>query len=70
MKQLYFVRHGESKLNKDRLYSGQIDTLLTEEGRRQAEVMSREIKDLQIDCIATSPLQRALETTQIIARSI
>ena len=70
MKHLYFVRHGESVLNVQRLFAGQLDTPLTERGREQAHATGEELRGLGINVIVASPLVRALETAQIIAGDI
>ena len=36
MKQILFLRHAETKLNKKGRFCGRIDVGITEEGRRQA----------------------------------
>lgn len=70
MKKLYFIRHGLSEMNKSGHYAGTIETPLSEEGRAQAKAAGQKAKDLDIDLIVSSPLSRALETAQIIARQI
>jgi probable phosphoglycerate mutase len=70
MKRLYVCRHGESELNALGRYAGQTDTPLTEIGRRQAHLAGQQAGGLAIDQIVASPLARALETAQIIAREI
>lgn len=67
MKHLYFIRHGESVRNLERLYAGQFDTPLTDRGREQAGTTGEKAKDLHFDIIVASPLSRALETAQIVA---
>ncbi|HKR82438.1 MAG TPA: histidine phosphatase family protein [Candidatus Saccharimonadales bacterium] len=68
MRQLYFVRHGESVDNAANVWS-HTDTPLTELGRAQAVAIAEAIKksELHFDLIVTSPLARAIETAQIIA---
>lgn len=70
MKRLYFIRHALSELNKSGHFAGITDTPLTDEGRQQAKDVAQQIKDLDIDLIVSSPLSRALETAQIIAKRI
>ncbi len=70
MRHLYFCRHGESELNAAQIYAGQIDTLLTEYGREQAKLAGEEAALFGIDQMVSSPLLRALETAQIIAKEI
>jgi broad specificity phosphatase PhoE len=70
MKHLYVCRHGESELNALGRYAGQTDTPLTSHGRSQAHTAGKQAKELALDQIVASPLVRALETAQIIAREI
>jgi broad specificity phosphatase PhoE len=68
MTHLYVCRHGESTLNAQHIYAGQLDTPLTDLGREQAAAAGNNAGELPpIDCIVASPLVRALETAQIIA---
>ncbi|QQS18839.1 histidine phosphatase family protein [Candidatus Saccharibacteria bacterium] len=70
MKQLYFIRHGQSELNKRKILAGHTDTPLTAKGREQAKAAGKGAHGLAIDCIVSSPLSRAHETAQILAREI
>lgn len=70
MKHLYFVRHGQSQANVDRVFAGQANTPLTAIGREQAKVAARHAKGLGIDHIISSPLSRAHDTAMIIAETI
>jgi len=70
MQRLYYVRHGESELNVQRLYSGWLDTPLTTLGEEQAELAGIKAKQLSIDLIVSSPLIRARKTAEIIADMI
>ena len=70
MKKLYFIRHGLSEGNKQGIWSGRVDTPLSEEGRRQARESGRKAKDLGIDLIISSPLSRAKETAELVAAEI
>jgi uncharacterized phosphatase len=70
MKRLYFARHGLSEMNVKGLVAGKTDTPLTAEGRKQAKRAGQKAKKLTIEVIATSPLSRAHETAQIIAKEI
>jgi len=70
MKHLYFVRHGLSVMNKIGIFSGRTETPLAPEGVEQAMLAGHEAKDLKIDLIITSPMERARETAVIIATII
>src|SRR5262245_40105248 len=68
---LYLVRHGatEANLRKPPVLQGRrIDMSLSEMGRRQAETASRALEGRSIHAVLTSPLRRASETAQIVAR--
>ncbi len=73
MKNIYFVRHGESLANVKGVFSGQKDDLyLTLKGEQQAiDVARKLISDfVEIDFIIYSPLKRTTQTTNIIAERI
>lgn len=72
MKTIYFVRHGESELNKSRIWAGTIDTPLTDLGHEQAKTTGKALKEkgLIFDVIVASPLVRAHETAKHVAREI
>ncbi len=70
MKRLYFVRHGLSVMNEKGVFSGRTDTPLSETGRQQAAKAARILKAESIDRIIVSPMQRAVQTAEIIADGI
>lgn len=65
---LILARHGETEWNRQRRVQGLSNLALNEAGRRQAEALGRALKDIKVDAIYTSPLKRAQETAQAIAR--
>ena len=64
----YFIRHGESEGNRTKKMQGHHDTPLTNIGRDQARAAGKYFAEKKIDKIFSSPLSRALETAQLIAR--
>lgn len=68
-KHIYFVRHGESESNADRIVRGQ-DALLNEKGSEQALTVGRRFTTIPVDAIVTSTISRAVETGKIIATCI
>lgn len=66
---LYFVRHGESTANRDRVFAGHWDVSLTNLGEQQAVEAARRAKvdGIQIDVIISSPLKRAYRTAELVA---
>lgn len=70
-KQVYVVRHGESTFNTRQDRDGDpldFDARLTDRGCQQAATVASHIIDLAPDLIVSSPLTRALQTAQIVAR--
>ena len=59
---LYFVRHGESQANIDRVYAGHVNTPLTDNGCRQAQQIRPILEKIPFDRVYTSDLQRAWDT--------
>lgn len=66
MLELILVRHGETDSNKRGTYLGWTDIPLNETGIDQARLAAEKLKDIHIDRIYTSPLQRAMKTAQLI----
>ncbi len=69
---IYFVRHGESTANKDKICAGYTDVELTQLGERQADQAGDELAQsgVKIDKIISSPLKRAYNTAIAIAKKI
>lgn len=63
----YFVRHGVTAYNLARRIMGQTDIPLTDQGRRQAEMVGQTLRGHGICCVLASPLSRAAETAEIVA---
>ena len=59
---LYFIRHGKTNHNANKLLAGHCDIPLNEEGINQAKQAGINGKDLKIDVIYCSPLIRAKQT--------
>lgn len=66
MGRLILVRHGESQLNRDGIFYGQLDPELTEKGVRQAEEAKEVLRDFHYDEIYVSDLVRARDTARIL----
>ncbi len=72
MVQLCLLRHGESLWNKENRFTGWVDVPLTDFGREQAEKAGESIKKegLQFQVAYTSVLNRAIETLEIVMKTI
>jgi broad specificity phosphatase PhoE len=66
---VYFLRHGETELNKEKVHQP-AHTELSREGLKQAENVGKFLKDLGIETIYSSPLTRALQTTEVVRKII
>lgn len=68
MNNLILVRHGQSKFNLQRRFTGFLDIELTEKGKSEAKKAGLLIKELNIefDEFFTSKLKRAINTLNII----
>jgi probable phosphoglycerate mutase len=66
--EISLIRHGQSTANASGIWQGQLDFPLSEEGRRQAASAGRALKGAKISGVYASPLSRAFETAEIIAR--
>jgi len=68
MNNLIVVRHGQSLWNKSKRFTGWADIDLTEQGKAEAELAGRLIKELKIefDNYFTSVQKRAINTLDII----
>lgn len=64
---VYFIRHGESFSNSNRLHQGPNDELTTQ-GKAQARRVARRLKGLPFGAIISSSFLRAKQTAQIIAK--
>jgi probable phosphoglycerate mutase len=62
------VRHGQTAWNREEIFRGRTDVPLDETGLKQAELAGEYLKEVEIDAIYSSPLSRALETAEKIAR--
>lgn len=65
---VYFVRHGQSVDNAAPVYQSKV-TPLSELGKKQAEFMAHRISNVSFDALISSPLTRAKQTAEIIAKA-
>lgn len=66
------LRHGESTGNAENRLQGQSDFLLSEKGRAQAHALAQrwQAEGVGFDTVIASPLLRAGETAEIIAKAL
>ena len=63
---IYFLRHGEVENPGQILYGRLAGFRLSENGRKRIQDLVKELEDIKIDYLYTSPLLRARETGRII----
>jgi len=66
--ELILARHGETVWNVEKIYRGRVDVNLDEVGIKQAELLGKNLSNWELEAIYSSPLRRALDTANIIAR--
>ena len=62
---VFFVRHGQSVANLKKIYAGQSDVPLTEQGRAEAAAIAPILARLHFDRVYSSDLSRAIDTQKI-----
>jgi len=63
---LMLVRHGQSTWNREHRIQGQLDPPLSDEGRRQAELLGNRLAGRRFAAFYSSDLKRAFETAEVI----
>jgi probable phosphoglycerate mutase len=67
---LLMVRHGEILSNIKKTYAGRSAEGLTPKGICQAEEVAERLTSYNVDIIYSSPIQRAVQTAEIIGKKI
>lgn len=62
MTTIYLTRHGQTEENLMRIFQGHMPGKLTEEGIEQAQNLGKELRNIHLDCILSSDLQRVVDT--------
>ncbi len=68
MTTVYLVRHGQTAWNREEVFRGRADIPLNETGRTEALLTGQYLRGVKVDSLHSSPLSRALETAEAIAR--
>jgi broad specificity phosphatase PhoE len=67
---ILLVRHGQTEANGRGRFIGRYDVALDATGREQARALAAQLRGCGIARLYTSPLRRAVETTEIIAAAV
>jgi broad specificity phosphatase PhoE len=65
---LVLIRHGETPWNREPRFQGWKDIALCDEGRLQAEQVAQALAPAPMAAVYSSPLARARETAEIVAK--
>lgn len=65
---IYLIRHGQTEWNKKGKIQGLSDIMLNKEGLQEAKAVGEYFKDKIIHALYSSPLRRALQTAEEIAK--
>lgn len=65
---LFLIRHGETESNKSMIYKGQGESPLSEQGKKEAELLAKALKDVPFSAIYCSTLSRSKDTANAIAK--
>jgi broad specificity phosphatase PhoE len=68
MAKLILARHGETAWNAEKIYRGRADIGLDELGIEQAKLLAKYMSNWELQLIYSSPLKRALDTANAVAR--
>ena len=63
----YFLRHGQTKWNVEKIVQGQLDSQLNDTGREQAKLAAKVLRNEPIERIICSPLSRTRHTAEAVA---
>ncbi len=64
--EIFLIRHGETKDNIEKRYTGRRQTMLTEKGEYDAEILAMNLEHHDIRTVVCSPLIRAMQTAQAL----
>jgi len=68
LKNLFFLRHGQVPEEYTKVFYGQLDIPLSEEGKRRSLEVVEELKKLPLKKVFSSPLKRALFPAEILSK--
>ncbi|MDD5751578.1 MAG: histidine phosphatase family protein [Candidatus Peribacteraceae bacterium] len=67
---IYILQHGETEWNVDDIYQGLKSSPFTEKGKGQIRKAAQYFTDKNIEKICSSPLERAVQTAEVVAKTI
>lgn len=68
MATVYLFRHGQTEFNRDKKFTGWLDSVLTDLGRQQAEKLGELLKDKHFSVAYRTRLSRSADTLKIVLK--
>ena len=68
MTTVYLIRHGQTAWNREEVFRGRADIPLNDTGRKEALLTGQYLRGVKVGSVYSSPLSRAVETAEAIAR--
>ena len=62
---VYLARHGQTEENLSRIFQGHLPGTLTEEGKQQAVELGQTLREIPLDAVVSSDLQRVVDTVRL-----
>lgn len=69
MGKIYLIRHGETDANRTFQFQGHIDNPLNSKGLQQAAALGKYYKNIELDAVYSSSMQRAKQTAMPLVQS-
>jgi alpha-ribazole phosphatase len=67
---LYLARHGQTEMNKKKVYYGWLDVPIDEDGLKQCKQVAEKLSEIEFDVVISSTLKRAYTSANIICRNL
>lgn len=67
MTTVYLVRHAKSIGNTERIFQGRSNLGLSAEGRAQLPQLAERFRNIPLEAVYSSPLQRAVQTAEAVS---
>lgn len=69
-KEIVFIRHAESRANKEGFWNGRTDGALSEDGEASLDPLGKRLASWEFDAVISSPLTRARKTANAFADEV
>jgi len=63
---IHLIRHGETDWNREKRAQGQLESVLTDDGRKQAQTLALAMRDIPIGAVYSSSSVRTRQTTALV----